>query len=120
MAAHDAANRGHAQSAAGILGRVKRIEHPGQRVVVHADAVVDHVDEHIAPGRDVVTERHLLQRRLIERLFAGLDGDNARVLNRLGGIDDQVHHDLSNLRGVGLHQRQRARAVVEQRAVPPH
>ena len=32
VAAHDAAHRGHAESAAGVLGREERIEHPRQRV----------------------------------------------------------------------------------------
>ena len=53
MAAHDAAHRRHAESAAGILRRVKRIEHPRHGVLVHAGAVVDHVDEDVAAGRDV-------------------------------------------------------------------
>ncbi len=117
MAAHGAAHRGHDQAAPGVLGREERFEDACERLFAHADAVVDHVDEHIAPSGNVRAERHLLQHRLVEQLFAGLHRHDAVVIHRFGGVDDQVQYDLPDMRRIGLDERQRSRTVVDQRAV---
>jgi len=106
MTADDAAHGGHAEPTPGVLGREKRLEHARQRVLAHPDAVVDHVDEHKRAGRGAVAEGHLAERRLAEILLAGLDGNDAGVLDRFGGIDNQVEHHLPDLRRVGFDKRQ--------------
>jgi len=39
------------------------------------------------------------------------------IVDGFGGVDNQVEHDLPDLRGIGFHERQRPGAVVNQRAV---
>ena len=83
----------------GGLGGEERLEDVGQRVVVHAGAVVRHAQADPRSGRHVGAARglgrgHGLQRRL--------DDQPAAVGHRVAGVDRQVHQHLLDLARVGL------------------
>jgi hypothetical protein len=86
-------------------------------VLVHAHAVVGDIDEDVTAGPHFIAKRHLFEHRAVDRFLACLDRDHAGVVDRLGGVDDQVQHDLAQLRRIGFDERQRPRAVVDDRAV---
>ena len=62
-----------------------------------------------APGSTSGAERHSRSDVAVQRFLTGGHRHQAAFVHRFGRVDDQVQHDLPNLRRVGVNQRQRAR-----------
>jgi hypothetical protein len=92
------------QPAPGELGGEERIEGVGEGLLVHPASGIRHCEPDVAPLRELATEQ-----RVVEQLAVGLHdtgGDAERPLllsDGLGGVREQVHHDLLRLGGIDLH-----------------
>ena len=103
VAAHDAADRGHAESAP-LISLVEK-NGSNMRVMVWSFmpcAVVDDVDEHVAAGLDLGAERHLLSIARSSVSSPVSTVITSGIVDRFGGVDDQVEHDLADLCRVGF------------------
>ena len=94
----DRPHRGEAEAGppVGRLGGEERVEDPGDRRRVHADARVSHRDPEVGARQQVAG-----------LVVAEDDGDrlhveSAAVGHRVGRVDHEVHHHLLHLPGVGL------------------
>ena len=73
----------------------------------HAAAGVADFEEHVVALGQVAREVRVREIAAVRTHEAGGEGDDAAaVADGLGGVDDEVHHDLPELRGVGQDGRQ--------------
>ena len=129
--ADDAEHRRQAQPAAGELGGEEGVEDPRPGLGVHAAAGVRDLEADVAPGREASSARAARPRSRSQRRTRRrwTEISPARVADRLGGVDDQVHHHLPDLgrrrprpaagrrRGRGAGRRASARPSLERWAM---
>jgi hypothetical protein len=87
--ANDTHHRSQSQAASGELGSEERIEDARPGRLVHADAGVLHLQNHLELGIG-------LARQCADGYGAG------RLADGFSAVDGQVHHDLLDLGGIGL------------------
>jgi hypothetical protein len=110
------------EPATGELRGEERLEDPSLRGGVHADAGVRDLQAHVVAGDELVVEEGLGEVAAIGVDEArGERHDAAPLPDRVGRVGDEVHHHLSQLRGVALHRRYRMRELVpEHHALGDH
>ena len=91
------------------------IEDAVEGLGIHAGARVAHLEPDVVAGRQA-EHSWLMRRRGLarpQRSCAGRDADSPSVLaDRFGGVGEQVHHHLSQLRRVAGDHRQPSREIV--------
>gem|GEM_PF-6240840 len=107
--ANDAEHRGETQPASGELRRVKRIEDSRLRLRAHAAAVIGDLQENVFARNQIEVHEGAREVGGIDAGEAGVEADVAALFpNGLGGVDDEIHDDLPDLRGIHLDRRQAA------------
>ena len=102
MPLHDAPRRCETESASGELCWEERIETFRQRIGVHPDSGVRHFEIHIPSIGERIAAEYPGAIAVIDQLHARAQHDAAGpILECVGGIGQDIHHDLSQLRGVG-------------------
>jgi hypothetical protein len=94
-----------AGSLAGVLGREEGLEDLAQRRLVDPWPCVATGQGDVAAGSIASSFSPTVGVR-------GLDRDRAAVRHRVAGVDDEVHHDLVQLAGVGLDRAERGSSSV--------
>ena len=96
----EAIHHGHAEAAAHaeLLGREERFEDPGERLRIHAGAVVGHRDPDIFAGLDLEIDGG----RALDLLDGTVDHQRAAVGHRILGVEHEVEQRAFELMGVGL------------------
>ncbi len=116
VTAHDAEDGRHAEAAARELRREERIEHLGNRRPVHAGAVVPDLQPHIRPGLRFAPGHGACEHRCIVSPRPRGDADGpVRIRDGLRRVEDEVHHDLADLRLVAEERRKPGRELTHQR-----
>ena len=121
MTPHDAERGGQAQATPDELGREEGIEDAIQRLGVHAHALVGDLEEHVLARLDRIAVHVLAQRIAVEVERARAKGDGTGVARHgLRGIQEQVRHDVVQLRGVGVHGGESRREIEAQGGLVRH
>src|ERR1035437_4721923 len=104
VAAHDAKRGSEPEPAAGKFRGEKRVENFHAHLGRHAAAVVAYLKENVVTGRQVGADGAGAQHRGAGAADAGGDGNFAAAFaDGVGGVEHEVHHDLTDLRGVDAH-----------------
>ena len=105
--ADDAEHGGQAEPAPGEFRGEKRIENPRLHFGRHAAAVVRDFEAEVVALRQVRGEKGAREILAVGAGEAGGEADEAAFFaHGLGGVDDQIHHHLAELRGVAEHRGQ--------------
>jgi hypothetical protein len=113
VGSHDSVDRSEPEAAPRELRREERIEHFRDRRLVHPAAGVAHFERNVATGLHVARRGEHRRASDVDIFDPRRHVDGAEVIaDRFGAVDDEVHHDLLNLRGIGL-DRGEARAKIE-------
>jgi hypothetical protein len=99
--AHDPERCGEPEPPAHELGREERLEEPRLRGRIHPHAVVAHLEEDVAAGRQVVVDVACGQLLATQLAGSGAEHDASAPLDRLRGVREQVEQHLADLDGIG-------------------
>ena len=95
----------HAEAKAGafadFLGREERLEHPAERLLVHARARVAHRDHHVLAGDHFGVGGGIA---LVEVNVRRLDGQEAAVRHGVAGVDAEIQDCALELVRIDIHR----------------
>jgi len=110
---HDPVHGGEAETAPREFRREERVEDLRRRRLVHPAPRVADLERHVAPGLHVARDRR--GSRGVDLLDGRRHVDRPPFFSdRFGAVDDEVHHDLLDLRRIGEDGRQIRSDVEEQ------
>src|SRR5579883_1456063 len=104
MSVNDTEGRRQSETATEELGGVERIEDPGDGSFIHPAAGVPHLNHYVPADSKLMPGKYAAEIRFIDLLQPGGDMHGPVLpAHRLGPVDDEVHHELLQLRGIGLY-----------------